>query len=219
MQSSDGSKALFFIIIVIFLVGQVPVFGQSKNMEDVVYLKNGSIIRGTITEQITGESLKIETKDGSIFVFADDEIDHIAKEEIKGAILEKSKEPTGKRKSPATAGILSFVLPGGGQFYNGEYTKGVIQLGIGLTGFVIYLNGVLNLKFDEDINTGIMMGGLLCLATMIWSIFDAISSAERINRENGWAIAPPISENLYLTFSDFQINQQTTPGVKLILKF
>lgn len=35
---------------------------------DVVYLKNGSIIRGMIIEQIPNVSLKIQTKDGSIFV-------------------------------------------------------------------------------------------------------------------------------------------------------
>lgn len=37
--------------------------------EDVVYLKDGSIIHGTITEEVPGKSIKIETKDGNVFVY------------------------------------------------------------------------------------------------------------------------------------------------------
>jgi len=214
---------LLFIIMVLILAGQTPVFGQSKDLEDVVYLKNGSIIRGTIVEQVPGESLKIETKDGSIFVFTVDEIDRIAKEEIKGAILGKLKEPTGNRKSPATAGILSAILPGSGQFYNGEYAKGGIMFGICFTGFIIYFSSVLDEPWfsedDGELNEGAWIGGLICFGTSIWSFIDAISSADRINRENGWTIAPSLSENLYLTFSNFQSDRQMTPGVKLTLRF
>lgn len=49
-------------------------------MEDVVYLKNGSIIRGLIIEQIPNESLKIQTKDRNVFAFTFDEILKITKE-------------------------------------------------------------------------------------------------------------------------------------------
>ena len=49
-------------------------FGQS-NMEDVVYLKNGSIIRGIIIEQVPNQSLKIKTLDKSVFVYKFDEIE------------------------------------------------------------------------------------------------------------------------------------------------
>src|SRR5690242_10935293 len=36
---------------------------------DTVYLKDGSVIHGTITEEVPGKSIKIETKDGNIFVY------------------------------------------------------------------------------------------------------------------------------------------------------
>ena len=42
------------------LVITSPAFAQQ--MEDVVHLKNGGLIRGTIIEQIPGESLKIQTQ-------------------------------------------------------------------------------------------------------------------------------------------------------------
>jgi hypothetical protein len=49
-------------------------------MQDVVYLKNGSIIRGMIIEQVPGKSLKVQTSDGSVFVYSMDEVERITKE-------------------------------------------------------------------------------------------------------------------------------------------
>lgn len=50
-------------------------------LQEVVYLKNGSIIRGMILEQIPNQSLKIRTADQSIFVFSMDDVIKITKEE------------------------------------------------------------------------------------------------------------------------------------------
>jgi hypothetical protein len=47
---------------------------------DVVYLKNGSIIKGIIVEQYPNVQIKIQTKDGNLFVFKMDEIEKITKE-------------------------------------------------------------------------------------------------------------------------------------------
>lgn len=51
-----------------------------SQLQDFVYLKNGSIIKGLIIEQIPNSQIKIQTKDGSIFVFKMDEIEKITKE-------------------------------------------------------------------------------------------------------------------------------------------
>lgn len=53
---------------------------SAQNYQEVVYLKNGSIIRGMIIEQIPNESLKIKTADGNVFVFKMDEIEKMTKE-------------------------------------------------------------------------------------------------------------------------------------------
>ena len=47
----------------------------SAQFIEVVHLKNGGMIRGTITEQIPNQSLKIQTADGSVFVYSFDEIE------------------------------------------------------------------------------------------------------------------------------------------------
>lgn len=54
---------------------------NARELQDVVYLKNGSIIRGIIIEQIPNQSLKIQTNDGSLFVYEITDIAKITKEE------------------------------------------------------------------------------------------------------------------------------------------
>ncbi len=53
---------------------------SAQALKDVVYLKNGSVIRGTIVEQVPNESLKITTKDGSIFICQMGDVERITKE-------------------------------------------------------------------------------------------------------------------------------------------
>lgn len=72
----------YYLILVLFALFTSIAFAQS-NYQDVVYLKNGSIIRGIIIEQVPNKSLKIETADRSIFVYQMDEIEKIAKEIVK----------------------------------------------------------------------------------------------------------------------------------------
>lgn len=71
-----------YLAILIFALITTVSFGQN-NYEDVVYLKNGNIIRGTITEQVINKSLKIETADKNTFVYQIDEIEKITKEHPK----------------------------------------------------------------------------------------------------------------------------------------
>jgi hypothetical protein len=106
-DSDNGNNALrgvgwFFIIIGIVLVLLVSILigillmllgllfvvaGRNKptkeretSLQDVVYLKNGSVIRGTIIEQIPNVSLKIRTNDQNVFFFKMEEIEKITKE-------------------------------------------------------------------------------------------------------------------------------------------
>lgn len=69
-------KSLLFAVL-IFLLNIT--FAQS-NLEEVVYLKNGGVIRGVIIEQTPNETIKIQTKDGSVFVYSISEVKKITKE-------------------------------------------------------------------------------------------------------------------------------------------
>lgn len=72
----------FFAILVLIVVHTTS---NAQTTVDVVYLKNGSVIRGMIIEQVPNASLKIQTKDGSVFVYAIAEVERITKEDEKGA--------------------------------------------------------------------------------------------------------------------------------------
>ena len=68
------------VVYLTALIVTTPLFPQQ--MEDVVHLNNGSVVRGTIIERIPGQSLKIQTQGGSVFVYAIDEIAQIAKKPV-----------------------------------------------------------------------------------------------------------------------------------------
>lgn len=62
-----------------------------KNLRDVLYLKNGSIIRGNVIEIIPNEKVKIETTDKSLFIYNMSEVEKITKEEIPARESSKPK--------------------------------------------------------------------------------------------------------------------------------
>ncbi len=70
----------YFVLISAILLSISDLVHSQTPLQEVVYLKNGSMIRGTVIEQIVGQSLKIQTADGSIFVYRMDEVEKITKE-------------------------------------------------------------------------------------------------------------------------------------------
>lgn len=79
-----------FAFVVAFLLSGASLMAQ-RTIE-TVYLKNGSVIRGTVIEQMPGLSLKVQTKDGSVFVYQMDEVERIAKEQATGFLSFGSNE-------------------------------------------------------------------------------------------------------------------------------
>lgn len=68
-------------IIAGLLLFVVFIATAQENLEDVVYLKNGTIYRGIIIEQVPNESIKIEIAGGSVFHVAMADIQKITKEQ------------------------------------------------------------------------------------------------------------------------------------------
>lgn len=77
-------KKLFFVVLFFVIVSAS--FSQNYS-RDIVYLKNGSIIKGNLTEEIVNEKIKIEISDGSIFVYQMDDVDKIVKEIVDENIV------------------------------------------------------------------------------------------------------------------------------------
>ena len=191
------------------LMGMSFAFAQS-NLQDVVYLKNGSIIRGDIIEMIPGETVKITTLDGSMFVYDYAEIEKFTKEEAK--YYATTVKPT--KKSPWASGIMSYFVPGMGQLYNGESRKGWIDFATHVGGYAAGLGGLFlateysgnmepylaedgtpSYEFVKENDflfaTGIILTTVGCItvyANWIHSICDAVKTSKRLNAENGFVM-------------------------------
>jgi hypothetical protein len=95
-------KKLFFLATALLLL-ILPVSGQK--LKDAIYLKNGSIIYGKLLE-VSGDKYKIQSSDGSIFIFPADEVEKYTREspgiasrkangfgfEVEAGVLMGSKE-------------------------------------------------------------------------------------------------------------------------------
>lgn len=78
----------------ILLVGMLLAVGSlsAQRNAQTVYLKNGSEIRGEIVEEVPGESIKVRTRDGNVFVYRMDEVQRITRGETG-----ESTQSTGHR--------------------------------------------------------------------------------------------------------------------------
>jgi len=189
-RASLGVAALLAALMFAFVLPEHSA-AQGQD-EDVVYLKNGGVVRGIIIEQVPGVSLKIKTRDGNVFVYAMKDIQKMTKE----APLGGSTSSTVSEKSPVLAFVLSFILPGAGQYYNGDITKGVIMTGAAAAGIATMLAAGYEDVFHKDpyyyasygywteeTTTWLYVGAGVAGAAAIWSWIDAPISASRINEE------------------------------------
>jgi TM2 domain-containing membrane protein YozV len=193
MKPPSFAVAALLAALVLAFVLPYHSAAQGQN-EDVVYLKNGGVIRGVIIEQVPGVSLKIKTHDGNVFVYAMKDVQKMTKE----APVEGSTSSTVSEKSPLLAFVLSFILPGGGQYYNGDIGKGVIMTGAAAAGIATMLAAGTESVWHKD-NTGYYyasygywvdqtttwyyVGAGVAAAASLWSWIDAPISASRINDE------------------------------------
>ena len=67
-------------LFTILLVACASFVYAQRPSRDVIHLKNGSIIKGTIIPANDG-IIKIQTQDGSVFVYKTEEVEIYAKEE------------------------------------------------------------------------------------------------------------------------------------------
>lgn len=78
MPRSTFTHAIRFVSMFVLFTHLVVAQTASR---DIVYLRNGSVIKGIIIEQIPNKTIKIQTSDGSIFVYDLSEVERIQKEE------------------------------------------------------------------------------------------------------------------------------------------
>jgi len=199
------------LLLFLFSLLTANVHSQDAAYQDVVYLKNGSVIHGMITEQVPNISLKIVTNSGDIFVFKMEDVEKITKE--KKVVVQSQQQqnvqqqrqpivqqnspvykytfgneimPHGSQKSPFVAGFLSLLIPGVGQFYNGDIGGGFFFMGCN-----VICNSIWMTAEDESVLVVGVIGGL---TVGICSIINASTIAKRVNLARGYNLA----NNMYL---------------------
>jgi hypothetical protein len=108
---------------------------------------------------------------------------------------EVAEKPYVTKKCALTSFLLSLLVPGGGQFYNGETFKGVIML----TAFAAGVG--VSVELDSNGEHGLAAAGLAMTAGVwAYSMADAVISSERINAEHGFSLAP-MDDGIAVTYS------------------
>ena len=170
------------ILVLSVLVLFMFIADASAKKIDVVHLKNGSVIQGTVT--VINESIKIETDDGSTFIVEMSEVDKIKKIQFVEPISPGFAAGLGCGTIYLNFTLLPVIpISGVGQIYNGQPLKGLAFFGIGILGS--YLEYLIINQDDEELGTfddriG-ELGSTLILGSIVLSPIDAYYSAKRIN--------------------------------------
>ncbi len=98
-----------------------------------------------------------------------------------GATPHAAEAQAESRKSPWLAGGLSFVIPGTGQFYNGQWAKGGLMLGGALASTGLMASGVACFDNSNDCSQ-MTIGVAAYLGIWAWSIIDGARTSNAINR-------------------------------------
>ena len=92
-RSKEKIKTMKKRISILLIMISLSLFSFAQTIGDyidVVYLKNGSIIKGIIIEQVPGKTVKIKTNDGSEFVYNIQEVEKFTREEkVSKRIIEE----------------------------------------------------------------------------------------------------------------------------------
>tara|TARA_Y100000996_G_scaffold327155_1_gene263184 strand:- start:85 stop:789 length:705 start_codon:yes stop_codon:yes gene_type:complete len=98
---SFKSILIFFIIFISF--------SYSQNYIDIVYLQNGSIIKGIIIEQVPDKYIKLKTADGSIFVY---EMEIVLKTLKEEQIKKEDSSMNFKKNKLTSINGIGFIVGG-----------------------------------------------------------------------------------------------------------
>jgi TM2 domain-containing membrane protein YozV len=117
----------------------------------------------------------------------------------------KQISPYGSEKSPFLAGFLSFLIPGLGQFYNGDMSAGFLYLGANIVCNSVWMSSIStdyygNAYIDE---TKFTIGFIGALVINISSIVNGAQMAKRVNIARGYCLG----DNTYLKIQPTIIQQ------------
>ncbi len=196
-------KTLKAVILVLFIsvLSVAKTFAQEP-MEDVIYLKNGSVYRGMIIEQVPNVSMKIQTLGGNIFFVTIADVTKITKEnKVQEGNNYNHFEPPfmhGWHKGDSTHN--QFRPKRKGYFFNAQILVENLQGGVRI------INGY---KFNRFAYLGVGIG--------FDNVFNApyVRSHQSISKSSYQGLYFPI----YLYYAGDILNKRVTPYYALELGY
>lgn len=154
--------ALFTYSLTTFAQATKPTqpIAQSTNLEDVVYLKNGSILKGKIIELDMEKEVKVEIMGGSILVYPASEIEKITQEERTTLPVNDFKAWKRPRHTPTT-GIYQVLTT---SLMPGFDSDGFFIIGLSL-------KYILGYQINQHVGVGVGYGGDLYVPDMVTPVF------------------------------------------------
>jgi hypothetical protein len=134
-------KKYSLAFILLFVIGSLA---AQVIYRDVVYLKNGSVIRGKIVEEVPNKTYTIKTADSSLFVVQIEDIVKIVHEEIAGT---SSGKKSGERSTALEKGYEGLAEFG--------YGAAVGKYGLDVAKFNLINGYRLNSSMFAGIGTGL----------------------------------------------------------------
>jgi hypothetical protein len=105
------------LILTVFLISLAGIAQQSA--QDVIYLKNGTVVRGKIIDQVPNQSIKVYTTNRSVVEFKMDEVEKMTKEKGRSDFISEPDE------WPVSKGNI--ILGGSGHL---DYQKSKTESGL-----------------------------------------------------------------------------------------
>ena len=136
------------LLLLVFLLAFTSLQAQNTN-QDVVYLKNGGIYRGTVIEMKVGEFVRLEIIGRNVIVIQMDEIDRITKEPIEGG--------TNTTTTPTTTSKPQVPV----QPIEPEPEPEPVTLERPTEGYVAFVEGTLNIGNSGTFNGPVTYGNVL----------------------------------------------------------
>ena len=165
---------------------------------DVIYLTDGSVVVGEITEIIPNETVKLKTyvldnsyqgisflqepDKGELKIYPFGQIEKMSKVEVK---FRNRTMATVRAALLPSIPFLYPIFPGWGQFYNGQQDKGIGFLILSVSGIFIMSSGF---EGDSPDNVTAVAGASIIIGSYIWSVIDANLSAKKINQSSNQKI-------------------------------
>lgn len=223
----------------VFTIGLLLMLSFASLAQDTIITRNGQIQLATITMV---DRTNVQYKDysqskGYTYIMDIDKIkelryhdgrhiDFLPKDNSTNNSTSTSIAVNPPYKNPAAAFAFS-IVPGLGQFYNDEVGKGLWFMSIGLVSSIAFnvsyakiANANNRKSSTNEANTGAIMlvSGLTMVVDYIWGTVDAVKTANRKNKENGYVVS--LSPSLqYNTLAASNGNFSITPSMSMSISF